>query len=131
VFAQTGESDKAVAAFRQAIQMEKGNAPEYSCELAQLYIAEGETQKAIATLQQAKGRNPERVDVLLASGNAYLAGKQYAAATREFRAALSETPDSESARQQLAEALRASGRDEEAAQLYVAPELPSEPAKHE
>lgn len=131
VFAQTGESAKAATAFEQAIKMEKGDAPQYSCELAQLYLAEGDARKAIATLQQAKQKNAERLDVLLALGNAYLVDKQFAAAIREFRAALAETPDSESARQQLAEALRASGREEEAARVYSDPGLAPKPEKHE
>jgi tetratricopeptide (TPR) repeat protein len=119
VFAQTGQSDNAVAAFEHAIAMEKGDAPEYSCELAQLYMADGDTQKAIATLQQAKRQNPDRLDVILALGSAYLADKQYPAAIQEFRAVLTTDPDSEPARDQFAEALRASGRSDEANRLYV------------
>ena len=129
VLAQTGESDKAVAAFEQAIKMEKDDAPEYSCELAELYLAEGNPQKAIATLQQAKRQNPDRPDVLLALGNAYLADQQYAVAIRELRAALAQAPDSHLVRARLAEALQASGRSEEADQLYLDLGLPS--SKHE
>jgi Flp pilus assembly protein TadD len=131
VFAQIGESDKAAVAFEQAIKMENGNAPDYSCQLAQLYLAEGDAQKAIATLQQAKQQNPERLDVLLALGNAYAIDKQYAVAIREFRSVLTAHPDSEPAREQLADALRASGRDEEAAQMYADPGVGSKPEKHE
>ena len=37
-YGETGELEKAVAAFEQAIEMERGNAPEYSCELAQFVL---------------------------------------------------------------------------------------------
>lgn len=130
VYAQTGEFEKAVAAFEQAIQMEKGNAPEYSCELAQLYLAAGYLGKAIETLRRAKEQNPNRVDVLLALGNAYLADKQYSAAIREFREVLEGAPDLEIAREQLAKTLRAAGRSAEAEQVYLDMEKPSFAKQH-
>jgi len=61
--------------------------------------------------------------VLLALGNAYLADKQYSAAIREFREVLAGAPDLEMAREQLAKALRAAGRNEEAEQVYLEPEM--------
>ena len=87
-YGQSGEFEKAVAAFEQAIRMEQGNAPEYSCELAQLYLAEGYTRRAVEVLRQAKQQNPERLDVVLALGDAYLTDEQYAAAVREYREVL-------------------------------------------
>ena len=118
VYGQMGEFEKAVEAFEQAIRME-GNAPEYSCELAQLYLAEGYTRKAIETLLKAKENDPDRVEVLLALGNAYLAGEHYPAAIREYRELLERLPDLEIARAQLAKALRAEGRGEEADQVSM------------
>jgi len=124
VYAQSGESEKAEATFKQAIRMEKGDAPEYSCELAQLYVAEGATQKAIAVLREAEQHNPDRLDVRVALASAYLADKQYAVAIRALREVLADAPDSEPVRRQLEMALRASGRSEEADRLYA----DSEPA---
>jgi tetratricopeptide (TPR) repeat protein len=118
VYGNTGEFEKAAAAFAQAIRTEKGHKPEYSCELAQLYLAEGYAQKAVETLQQAKEQNPDRLDVQLALGNASLADEKYAAAVREFKKVLEAAPDLEIARAQLAKALRADGREEEAGHLY-------------
>ena len=117
VYREKGEFERAVAAFEQAIEMEKGKSPEYACELAQLYLTEGYVRKAIETLRRAKNENAEDVRVLLALGNAYIADEQYAA--REYREVLQEAPDLETARAQLAKALRADGRTEEAAQVYV------------
>jgi tetratricopeptide (TPR) repeat protein len=119
VYGETGEFEKAVAAFEQAIAMEKGKAPEYSCELAQLYLAEGYARKAVETLRRAENQNPEDVRVLLALGNAYIADEQYPAAVKQFREVLEEVPDLEIARTQLAKALRAEGRSEEAEQVYL------------
>lgn len=130
VYGQTGEFEKAVAAFEQALAMEKGSAPEYSCELAQLYLAEGYTRKAIETLRHAKNQNPDELEVLLALGNAYLADEDYAAAVREYREALGEAPDLEIARAQLAKALRAEGRTEEAEQVYLDTDQPHLSKQH-
>lgn len=118
VYGDMGEFEKAVAAFEQALRIEKGNKPEYSCELAQLYLVEGYAKKAVEILQQAKELNPDRPDVLLALGNAYLADEKYAAAVREFKEVLEAEPDLEIARAQLAKALRAEGRALEAERLY-------------
>lgn len=128
VYGQTGELEKAVDAFEQAIRMD-GSAAEYPCELAQLYLAEGYTRKAIETLQKANERDPDRVEIMLALGDAYLIGEQYSAAIREYREVLEEAPDLEIARTQLAKALRADGRGEEADRLYVDPEVQSKRMK--
>jgi tetratricopeptide (TPR) repeat protein len=120
VYGQMGEFEKAVQAFEQAIRMEE-NAPEYSCELAQLYLAEGYTRKAIDTLMKAKTRDPDCLKVLLALGNAYLAAERYPAAIQEYQELLKKAPDLEIAGAQLAKALRAEGRAEEAAQVFRDP----------
>lgn len=127
VYGQMGELEKAVQSFEQAIQLEKGTAPEYSLELALLYMTEGYTRKAIETLQQAKEKSPEHIEIYLALGDAYLANEQYAAAVREYRDVLEASPDLEIARAQLAKALRAEGRNKEADQVYLDPDAPNRP----
>jgi tetratricopeptide (TPR) repeat protein len=87
-----GEFEKSLAAFEEAIPMEKGYAPEYSCELAQVYLVEGYTRKAIEVLRAAKDQSPDRIDVLLALGCAYMANEQYDATAKEFRKVLKGAP---------------------------------------
>ena len=121
VYGRQGELEKATTAFEQAIKLERGDAPEYSCELAQLYLAEGYPRKAIETLQEAKQINPDRLDILMTLGDAYLVGEQYPAAIRQYKDVLEVAPELEIARVRLAKALRADGREAEAAQLYAEP----------
>jgi tetratricopeptide (TPR) repeat protein len=127
VYGQMGELEKAVDSFDEAIRLEKGNAPDYSLELAQLYLAEGYARKAVETLLRAKEKSPDRIDLWLVLGTAFLADERYAAAAREFRDVLEMVPDSEVAKTQLVKALRAEGRNREADQVYLdlsAPDLP-------
>lgn len=56
---------------------------------------------------------------MLALGDAYLVGEQYPAAIRKYREVLEGAPDLEIARTQLAKALRADGRGEEADRLHL------------
>lgn len=87
-----------MTALEQAIEMEKGKVPECSCELAQLYLAEGYARKAIEVLRCAKDENPDDLRVSVALGDAHFGDEQYAEAVREDREALEEVPDPEIAR---------------------------------
>ncbi len=120
VYGLQGEYEKGVEAFKQAIRMD-GNAAEDYWELGQLYQAEGYTRKAIESLKKAKELEPNRVEILLALGNAYLGAEQYPEAIREYQELLEKAPDMESARAQLAKALRAQGLPEESHQVYLDP----------
>jgi uncharacterized protein HemY len=73
---------------------------------------------------RAKDENPNDLTVFVALGDAYFGDEHYAAAVREDRKALEEVPDLEIARAQLAKALRAEGRTEEAEQVYLDVEKP-------
>ena len=125
VHGREGEFEKAVAAYEQAIRMD-GERAEYYRELGLVYAAEGYWKKAVESLKQAKELEPDRPEILLALGNAYLAAGAYPEAIHEFQELMKEVPDMELARSQLAKALRAEGRGEEAAQMD--PEPPTLPS---
>ena len=91
---------------------------------------QGYARKAVETLQRAKEKTPERVDLWLALGTAYLADERYAAAAREFRDVLETAPDSEIAKAQLVKALRADGRNREADSVYRDPDDAPNLPKH-
>lgn len=101
-----------MAALTEAIRLD-GEEAEYYAELAQIYQAEEHWHDAIENWKKAKELKP-RPEVLLALGNAYLANEQYSAAVREYQELLQLAPEVEGARQQLAKALRAEGREAEA-----------------
>lgn len=48
------------------IEIEKDKMPQYSCELAQLYLTEGYARKAVETLQHAKNEDPDDLEVTMA-----------------------------------------------------------------
>jgi tetratricopeptide (TPR) repeat protein len=120
VYWHAGEYEKAVEGYEQAIRMD-GKTAEYYCELGQVYQGEGYTQMAIEKLKKAKELQPDWPEILLALGNAYLVAEQYPEAIREYQELLAKAPDAESARAQLAKALRAQGHREEADQVYLDP----------
>lgn len=121
VYARQGEFEKAVASFGEAIRLD-GREAEYFVELAQVYQAEGYMRPAIENWKQAKQLEPARPRILLGLGNAYLAAERYPEAIKEYQELLASTPDDEGAREQLAKALRADGRGEEAAQVETGTE---------
>ena len=84
-----------------------------------MYLAEGYARKAVETLRRAKNENADDVRVMLALGNAYIADEPYGAAVKKFREVLDEAPELEIAHVQLAKALRADGRVDEAEQVYL------------
>jgi tetratricopeptide (TPR) repeat protein len=110
-----GQFAEAVRAYERAIKID-ANMTDYYCELAQVYLSEGYTWNAIQQLQRAKELAPYRIEVSFALGNAYLAGERYSSAIKEYRELLDQDPDLLAAREQLAKALHAEGRVEEAAQ---------------
>ena len=122
VYAGMGEYEKALFSFEQAIRMDDKN-PLYHFQFAELYLAEGYNRQAIAELKAAKDLAPYRAEVLLALGNAYLAQERYDAAAKEFQELLEQQPDLEVAREQLAKALRAEGRLQEAEQVLTGPPI--------
>lgn len=113
-----GDFGNAVKAYEQAIRMEEQN-PEYYFELARVYLEEGYTKRGIEQLKKAKELAPGRLKILMALGNAYLTGEQYAAAIAEYQEVLEAAPDTEAARVQMAKALRAEGRTAQASQLLL------------
>ena len=118
VHARQGEFENAVAAFEEAIRLDGKNA-EYYAELAAIYQAEGYMPQAIEKWKKAKEIEPERPEILLALGNAYLIAERYTEAIREYRELLQKEPDDDQVRPQLAKALRAEGRIEEADQVHL------------
>lgn len=118
VFQRIGDFENSVKAYEQAIRLD-ANYVEYYCELADEYLKEGYAKQAIEKLKQAKALAPGQPDILLALGNAYLAGEQYSAAASEYKELLERAPDTEAARMQLAKALKAQGREEEAARILA------------
>lgn len=112
IYSRQGQFEKAVATLRAAIRLDPGEA-EYYAELAQILEAEGLLREAIENWKKAKGLKP-RPGILLALGNAYLDDQQYGAAVREYQELLQVAPETESAGEQLAKALRAEGREAEA-----------------
>jgi tetratricopeptide (TPR) repeat protein len=118
---QMGEFERAVESYEQAIRMDKGNV-EYYGGLAQVYLAKGDAKRAVEQLKKAKELAPDRPEILFALGNAYLAGEHYDAAIREYQEMIGLAPDSEVARVQLAKALRAQGREEEAEREAIGPQ---------
>jgi len=122
VYAGMGEYEKAVQSFERAIRLDNKN-PLYHLQFAELYLAEGYNRQAIAELKAAKELAPNRPEVLLALGNAYLAQERYEAAAKEFRELLEQEPDLEVAREQLAKTLRAEGRFQDAEQVLSGPPI--------
>jgi len=127
VYARGGEFEKAVTACEQAIRLDSGQA-EYYAELAQIYETEGHLPEAIENWKKAKQIEP-RPEILLALGDAYLAGEQYGAAVREYRELLQVAPEMESVRKQLAKAFRAEGREGEAEALLAEPSVEARGSK--
>jgi tetratricopeptide (TPR) repeat protein len=127
VYARGGEFEKAVTACEQAIRLDSGQA-EYYAELAQIYEAEGHLPEAIENWKKAKQIEP-RPEILLALGDAYLAGEQYGAAVREYGELLQVAPEMESVRKQLAKAFRAEGREGEAETLLAEPSVEARGSK--
>ena len=120
VYGRAGEFEKAVGSYDEAIRLDKWEGENY-CELAQLYLAEGYTGKAIERLSEAKELEPENLQIAMASGNAYLAGKRYAEAAHEYQELLEAAPALDSIRPQLAKALRGMGHEAEAEALFAEP----------
>jgi len=127
-YQRMGDFENAVKAYEQAIRMEEYNVG-YYCELAQVYLREGYTKQAIERLKQAEELAPGQPEILLALGNAYLAGEQYGAAVGEYKELLELAPDAEMVREQLAKALRAEGRGEEARRVLLESSAQLGPAK--
>ena len=122
VYGRTGEFEKAVASFDEAIRLDKWEANNY-CELAQLYEAEGYAGKAVERLKEAQELEPKNTQIAMALGNAYLVGKRYVEAAQVYQELLETAPAMESARLQLAKALRGMGRQAEAEALFTEPGL--------
>jgi tetratricopeptide (TPR) repeat protein len=122
VYAGIGEYEKAVQSFERAIQVDRKE-PRHHFQLAQLYLAEGYNRQAISELKLAKELAPNRPEVLLALGNAYLAQERYEAAAKEFQELLERQPELEVAREQLAKTLRAEGRLQEAEAVLNGPSV--------
>jgi len=118
MYQRAGDFENAVKAYEFAIRLDQEYV-EYYCDLAGVYLREGYTKQAIDTLKRAKELAPGKPGVVLALGNAYSAGEHYSAAVKEYQELLEEAPDMEAAREQLAKALRAEGREEEARQVLL------------
>ena len=127
VYERGGEFEKAATACEQAIRLDGGQS-EYYAELAQIYEAEGHLPEAIENWKKAKEIEP-RPEILLALGNAYLAGEQYGAAVREYQELLQAAPEMEIVREQLAKAFRAEGREAEAEVLLAEPSVEARGSK--
>jgi tetratricopeptide (TPR) repeat protein len=113
--------EKAVKAYEEAIRRDERNV-EYYGELAQVYLTEGDAGRAIEVLKKAKELAPDRLEILMALGNAYLVAKRYDSAVEEYRELLDQAPDAEAARAQLIQALLAQGHKSEAERVAIEPQ---------
>jgi len=120
IYEAMGQFEWSIQSHERAIQLEPKN-PQHHFQLAMVYLGEGYNRQAVSELKFAKAIAQDSPEILLALGNAYLAEERYGAAEKEFRELLDRAPDLEIAREQLAKALRAEGRTQEAVQLLNTP----------
>jgi len=127
VYARAGEFEKALGALQEAVRLDNGQTAEYFVDLAEIYQAEGCLSEAISQWKKAREIEPERPQILLGLANAYLEAEHYSEAIAEYKKLMHSAPEVD-VRAQLAMALRAAGRDEEASRLGQPAEgAPSQP----
>lgn len=123
VYARAGEFEKAVNSLQEAIRLDDSEA-EYFVDLARIYQAEGYMPEAISEWKKAKEIEPERSEILLGLANAYLVAERYSEAIAGYKELMKNAPEVE-VRVQLAKALRAEGREEEAGEIEQGVEDPT------
>ncbi len=119
-----GRFDEAIACFRRAIELQ----PDYAVahlNLGEAHRAQGDAKAAIACYRQALAMDPRLAAVHVAWGILLRARGELPDAVKHFRQAL-EFQDDHGIRMQLADALDALGRHQQAVDLYrdVAARLP-------
>lgn len=78
------------------------------------HLAEGRAAEATVTLEQAKGREPDKASIREALGIAYFRTRRWADAESEFRVMLELSPTDDYAHYALGRCLEKQGRDSEA-----------------
>ncbi len=102
--------------FEAAVKVEPGSAAALA-QLAWVHNELGEYEKGVAAAQAALKIDPDDADALCELGYAQLRQKLYLRAVNSLRKAIEKDPRAFSAYGYLAEALRAVGEDEEAAEV--------------
>lgn len=87
-------------------------------DLGGLYLADRQTEKALACYLQALKLAPNHPQILLQLGNTENAAQHYLQATTYFKQCISAAPDNAAAYYNLGNALRALGQSEAAAKQY-------------
>jgi tetratricopeptide (TPR) repeat protein len=108
----TNQNSKAEEALRKAIGTDPGSRPALQY-LAQLYLDQGNTSDAIATLEKIPAGEMDPA-ALVMLGQAYMQSRDYDKALAAYTQALEQDPDNQELRRGHAEALMAAGKTAEA-----------------
>ena len=108
----SNQNEKAEETFKKALGADPGSKAALSY-LAQLYLDQGDTSDAIATLQKIPAGEMDAA-ALVMFGQAYMQDRDYDQAVTVYRQAVDQDPDNQELHRYYAEALMASGKTAEA-----------------
>lgn len=121
-YARRGRFDQAIALYRRGAAAHPDQAVEFRNRIAEVQLAAGRLDDAAKTLEEILAANPEAAFARSARASLRMARgepKEISAAIAEFRTLVEKEPDNLDFRMNLARALRAAGRNEEAQQQLL------------
>jgi tetratricopeptide (TPR) repeat protein len=103
---QSGNYDKAIAAFDRAIRLNPDDSPVTYLHRGDAYAAKGDNDNAFVDFDQALWQNPFSIDAYVRRGDMYVARGRYDKAVADYAAALRIEPGNGAVKRKLEEARR-------------------------
>lgn len=92
LYAATGMIDSALSVYQKALEYAVDTSPVYA-NLSIVYRKKGQLQRSIESAQKALAKDPNHLESLVASGQAFLASRRFAEAAQDFSKALRLSPN--------------------------------------